>query len=134
MRARDESWISAPPLPGTFVINIGDMLELWTHGIYQATLHRVKNSSGNDRLSFPFFYDPSWNSKLTPIDIKLLRREDLNKVPPATVRKWDGADLRAISQDSTYGEFVWNKVKGVFPELINGEFALLFALFSKLHF
>jgi len=115
-RGADE-WVSAPPIPGTFVINIGDMLELWTHGIYQATMHRVKNTSGNDRMSFPFFFDPSWHSQLSPIDKQLLRDEELSTVPPSAARKWDGTDIRALSQDSTYGEFVWNKVRGVFPEL-----------------
>ena len=38
-----DTWISAPPIENTFVVNIGDMLELWTHGIYRATPHRVRN-------------------------------------------------------------------------------------------
>ncbi|MBL4754995.1 MAG: isopenicillin N synthase family oxygenase [Flavobacteriales bacterium] len=115
-RGSDE-WIAAPPIPGTFVVNIGDMLELWTHGIYQATLHRVKNTSGNDRMSFPFFFDPSWHSKLKPIDAALLRTEELANVPPSTTRKWDGADIRSLSHDATYGRFVWEKVRTVFPNL-----------------
>ena len=113
-----DSWISAPPIPGTFVINIGDMLELWTHGIYQATLHRVRNTSGNDRMSFPFFFDPSWNSRLIPIDSRLLRDTDLNNVPPSTPRKWDEMNIRQLSHEVTYGEFVWGKVKDVFPSII----------------
>ena len=118
VRSREkEQYVSAPPIPGTFVVNIGDMLELWTHGIYQATLHRVKNTSLNDRLSFPYFFDPSWDAKLAPIDPELLREKELMGVPPASVRKWDGTNLKALSQDSTYGEFVWNKVRKVFPEL-----------------
>jgi len=112
-----DDWLPAPPIPGTFVINIGDMLELWTHGIYQATLHRVKNISGNDRLSFPFFFDPSWHSKLYPIQESLLRPEELEGVPLTTTRKWDGTDLRSLNRELSYGDFVWEKVKDVFPEL-----------------
>ena len=99
------------------MVNIGDMLELWTHGIYQATLHQVRNKTTEDRLSFPYFFDPSWNAKLEPIDPILLRPQELDAVPPTTKRKWDGTDLKAVSRDSTYGEFVWNKVRNVFPEL-----------------
>ncbi len=115
--ARDGRWIEAPPIPGTFVVNIGDMLELWTHGIYQATLHRVKNKTREDRMSFPYFFDPSWHSKLEPIPTDYLRIEELETVPPASARKWDGTDLKALSQESTYGQFVLGKVRNVFPDL-----------------
>jgi isopenicillin N synthase-like dioxygenase len=53
------------------------MLELWTHGIYKATPHRVKNQGDGDRLSLPFFFDPNWNSTLEKIPRELLREEDL---------------------------------------------------------
>jgi len=115
-RGSDE-WIAAQPIPGTLVVNIGDMLELWTHGIYQATFHRVKNTSGSDRMSFPFFFDPSWHSKLNPIDAALLRTEELANVPPTTIRKWDGTNIRSLSYATTYGSFVWGKVRTVFPNL-----------------
>jgi isopenicillin N synthase-like dioxygenase len=54
-------WICAPPLPGTFVCNIGDMLERISDGQYHSTPHRVLNRSGRDRLSFPFFFDPGFD-------------------------------------------------------------------------
>lgn len=47
-------WIDAPPVPGCFVINIGDMLEAWTNGEFVATSHRVRRV-GEERYSFPFF-------------------------------------------------------------------------------
>ncbi|MCB9233371.1 MAG: isopenicillin N synthase family oxygenase [Bacteroidia bacterium] len=48
-------WIEAPYLKNTFVCNIGDMLDRMTSGLYRSTPHRVKNRSGQDRFSFPFF-------------------------------------------------------------------------------
>src|SRR3984885_5543750 len=50
-----QDWIGAPPLPGTLVCNIGDMLDRLTGGWYRSTPHRVRNLSGHGRLSFPFF-------------------------------------------------------------------------------
>lgn len=52
-------------------------MELWTHGIYRATPHRVKNKANHDRISMPYFYDPSWDSTLESIPKEKLNKEEL---------------------------------------------------------
>ena len=60
--ARDGTWLAAPPIAGTWVVNVADMLSRWTNGRWQSTPHRVKNLSGGDRYSCPYFFDMSMDS------------------------------------------------------------------------
>jgi isopenicillin N synthase-like dioxygenase len=62
VRRRDGTWLAAPPVAGTWVVNVADMLSRWTNGRWQSTPHRVKNLSGGDRYSCPYFFDMSMDS------------------------------------------------------------------------
>jgi isopenicillin N synthase-like dioxygenase len=64
VRAKDGTWIAAPPVQNSFVVNIGDMLERWSNGVFTSTLHRVVNISGQQRFSLPFFFDPDFDAEV----------------------------------------------------------------------
>ena len=51
-------WLAATPIPGTLIVNVGDLLARWTNDEYRSTPHRVVNSSGKERLSLVLAYDP----------------------------------------------------------------------------
>jgi len=61
-------WIDAPPKPGTFVCNVGQFLERQTTGVFPATVHRVRNKTGERRYSIPFFLTPDPGAKLRVLD------------------------------------------------------------------
>jgi isopenicillin N synthase-like dioxygenase len=102
-----EGWIEAPPLPESFVCNIGDMLDRMTGGLYRSTPHRVRlNASGRDRLSFPLFFDPDFDARIEPI--RSAATDD-------HATRWDGASVHAF--EGSYGDYVLGKVGKVFPDL-----------------
>ncbi len=77
-------WLSAPPIPDTFVINLGDLMARWTNGIYNSNMHRVKNNvGGGDRYSLPFFYSPSNDALIEPIP-SCVSPDHPRRFPPCT--------------------------------------------------
>ncbi len=102
-------WIDAPPIPGSFVCNIGDMLDRMTRGLYRSTPHRVQNLSTSNRLSFPFFFDPNFNIEVKPIELNdIVVNDDQSD-------RWDKASVHEFR--GTYGDYLLSKVSKVFPEL-----------------
>jgi isopenicillin N synthase-like dioxygenase len=103
-------WIAAPPLPGSFVCNIGDMFDRMTGGRCRSTPHRVRNPAARDRLSFAFFFDPNFLARVRPLDLPA------HDAPPDDrAQRWDHASVHAF--DGTYGDYLLDKVGKVFPEL-----------------
>ncbi|OXM46394.1 isopenicillin N synthase family dioxygenase [Amycolatopsis alba] len=91
----DGGWIDATPIPGGFVVNIGEMLEIATQGYLRATRHRVLSPpAGVDRYSVPFFLAPRLDAVVEPLEL------------PAEL----AAAARGVSQDednpllASYGE------------------------------
>jgi isopenicillin N synthase-like dioxygenase len=60
------AWMNAPPVPHAYVVNIGDMLELWSNGEFVATSHRVRKVP-QERYSFPLFFAVDYHTRITPM-------------------------------------------------------------------
>jgi isopenicillin N synthase-like dioxygenase len=84
VRNVEGQWIEATPIPGTLVINLGDLMQRWTNGIYRSNMHRVKNnSSTRNRHSIPFFYSPRPDSLIECLPT-CVDGDNAPKYPPCT--------------------------------------------------
>ncbi|MGH7126898.1 MAG: isopenicillin N synthase family dioxygenase, partial [Stellaceae bacterium] len=81
VRARSGDWVTAVPIPGTFVVNVGDLMARWTNDRFVSTPHRVVNSSGRARYSMALFFDPAFDTVIDPRD---LRPDGAALYPPVT--------------------------------------------------
>jgi isopenicillin N synthase-like dioxygenase len=93
----DGGWLDVPDLPGTFVVNLGDLMQDWTQGRWRSTLHRVVNpdaavAASARRLSLAFFHQPNYD---TAVDT-LPNHRDASDAP--------------ISRSITSGEHVLMKI------------------------
>ncbi len=64
------SWRAIPPVEGAFVINIGDLMTLWTGGRWRSTLHRVVTPpewARRRRMSLAYFHQPNWHAEIKPV-------------------------------------------------------------------
>jgi isopenicillin N synthase-like dioxygenase len=101
-------WVDAPPIPNSFVCNIGDMLDRITGGHYLSAPHRVQNPAATSRLSFAFFFDPNFNADVMPLPFSAEVKDNRSE-------RWDHASVHEFR--GTYGDYLLNKVSKVFPDL-----------------
>ncbi|KAK4503954.1 hypothetical protein PRZ48_004869 [Zasmidium cellare] len=80
---RDGVWIEAPPKEGTFVVNVGQYLERQTNGKFVATVHRVRNKTGERRYSIPFFLSQDSDADIEVLESCLEPGQE--KPPPVNV-------------------------------------------------
>ncbi|KAF5360915.1 hypothetical protein D9756_004798 [Leucocoprinus leucothites] len=97
--AEDGIWITADPIEGCIVCNIGEMWEIWTNGLYKSTLHRVVHRGSNYRVSIPFFFEPNFDALVKPLDAALRARA----LQPTENRE-------PLRSPIVYGEFLKKKV------------------------
>ncbi|MGW3205226.1 isopenicillin N synthase family dioxygenase [Streptomyces sp. NPDC001135] len=66
----EDTWRDVSAIPGSFVVNIGDLMALWTGGRWVSTMHRVTTPHPGDtssRLSIPYFYLPNHDASIEPM-------------------------------------------------------------------
>ena len=113
------AWIDATPVPGSFVVNLGDAIEHNTGGLLRATPHRVaqRTNATSSRYSFPFFYDPSFDAQMQAVTSHLGESDQQLAAEhrQEAANRWDAADPAMFQ--GTYGQYLVKKVAKVFPLL-----------------
>ncbi|HUT48237.1 MAG TPA: 2-oxoglutarate and iron-dependent oxygenase domain-containing protein [Alphaproteobacteria bacterium] len=67
VREPSGEWIDVPPCPGTFVVNTGEAVPVWSGGRWRSTPHRVVNPKGRERYSVAYFFDPGFDTVIAPL-------------------------------------------------------------------
>ncbi|EFJ32850.1 2-oxoacid-dependent dioxygenase [Selaginella moellendorffii] len=68
VRRKDGEWIRVTPRKDAFVINVGDLMQVWSNDLYHSVEHRVVVNENRDRFSSPYFMFPSYKSDIAPIE------------------------------------------------------------------
>jgi isopenicillin N synthase-like dioxygenase len=87
---RHGTWIDAPRIPGTFIVNIGDQMARWTNGTFASTLHRVANMSGRARYSIPCFVGANADAVIEALP-SCVSPENPAKFPPVVAGEYVSA-------------------------------------------
>ncbi|WCJ33788.1 2-oxoglutarate (2OG) and Fe(II)-dependent oxygenase superfamily protein [Euphorbia peplus] len=66
-RKSDGEWILVTPIPNSYIINVGDVVQVWSNDRYESVEHRVKLNSEKERFSIPFFFNPSHYTMVQPL-------------------------------------------------------------------
>ncbi len=64
---KNGEWVGALPMPDTFVVNLGNIMQYWSNGRFSSTPHRVINRAGTDRYSIPLFVNPNHEVIIEPL-------------------------------------------------------------------
>ncbi|KAM0062097.1 putative oxoglutarate/iron-dependent dioxygenase, non-hem dioxygenase domain-containing protein [Helianthus debilis subsp. tardiflorus] len=66
-RKTDGAWIFVKPTPNAFIINVGDIIQVWSNDAYESVEHRVRVNSTKERFSIPFFVNPAHYTVVEPL-------------------------------------------------------------------
>lgn len=105
-------WEKVQPRPGAFVVNLGDMLSVWTQGRYVATRHRVRQTAGDYRTSIAFFYEPNFDAVIRPLDLSPL--SGWQAIEHRPVASTEPLQRGLAGQELIYGEHLFAKVTSNF--------------------
>jgi isopenicillin N synthase-like dioxygenase len=95
-RKSDGEWIRVKPTPDAYIINVGDIIQVWSNDKYESVEHRVMVNSERDRFSIPFFLSPSHYTMVKPLE------ELVDQRNPAKYRPYNWGKFLATRKRSNF--------------------------------
>nr|CAB3493979.1 unnamed protein product [Digitaria exilis] len=84
-RRSDGEWVRVKCIPDSFVINVGDTIQVWSNDRYESAEHRVSVNSAKERFSMPYFFNPALDAVVEPLG-ELVGEDD---PPRYTAYSWE---------------------------------------------
>ncbi len=125
-QANDDSWYRVDPLPGSLVVNTGELLQLVTHNYFIATPHRVVNRGRGARYSSAFFYSPDLQTRLDPLPIdpalsaraaRSRRHRDEGLMASRAELLAGAGGMASRARPTVFGERYWQRWVRSYPEI-----------------
>ncbi|KAK7308572.1 hypothetical protein VNO77_42191 [Canavalia gladiata] len=80
-RKSDAEWIRVKPTPDAYIINVGDIIQVWSNDAYESVEHRVILHPNQERLSYPYFLKPAHYTNVQPLE-ELINEQNPPKYKP----------------------------------------------------
>ena len=93
----DDGWMDVTPLDRALVVNVADMMQIWSNDRYRAPLHRVRPITGRPRYSIPFFFNPAYQTEIAPLVATLSQ--------PPRYRTVNWGHFRQARTDGDYADY-----------------------------
>ncbi|KAE8723764.1 hypothetical protein F3Y22_tig00011761pilonHSYRG00158 [Hibiscus syriacus] len=102
-RKSDGEWILVNPTPNAFIVNVGDVIQVWSNERYESVEHRVIVNSEKERFSIPFFFHPAHYTMVKPFE-ELTSEENPPKYRPYNWGKFlvtrKGSNLKKLDVEN----------------------------------
>uniref|UniRef100_A0A0C9RTA0 TSA: Wollemia nobilis Ref_Wollemi_Transcript_14009_1340 transcribed RNA sequence n=1 Tax=Wollemia nobilis TaxID=56998 RepID=A0A0C9RTA0_9CONI len=96
VKKKDGEWLTVKPVPGAFIINVGDCVQVWSNDKYESVEHRVVVNDKEERFSVPFFFTPSHHVMMAPVP------ELLNEDNPPKYKEFNWGRFYKRRNDSNF--------------------------------
>ena len=95
-RRSDGEWVRVKPVPNSFIINVGDIIQVWSNDRYESAEHRVSVNSAKERFSMPYFFNPASYTMVEPVE------ELVSEGNPPRYNAYNWGDFFSTRKNSNY--------------------------------